>query len=86
MNDETFNLEDDNIISDDNANDNDNDNDNDNINNKEIIILDTYYIDKITAEVPYNQIHIGNWQSSCSMQDTSFWDNHFWNVFTQYSY
>ena len=72
MNDETFNLEATSIVSKEN--------------NKETIILDTYYTDKITAEVPYNQIHIGNWQSSCSMQDTSFWDNHFWNVFTQYSY
>jgi hypothetical protein len=72
MNDETFNLEATSIVS--------------KKDNKETIILDTYYTDKITAEVPYNQIHIGNWKSSCSMQDTSFWDNHFWNVFTQYSY
>jgi len=72
MNDETFNLEATSIVSKEN--------------NKETIIIDTYYTDKITAEVPYNQIHIGNWQSSCSMQDTSFWDNHFCNVFTQYSY
>ena len=52
----------------------------------ETILLDSYYSDKITADIPYNQIHIGNWHSSCSMQDTSIWDNHFQNVFMQYSY
>ena len=77
MNDETFNLGNENIIS------------NLNTNNMELILLDTYFTDKITAYVPTNQIHLGNWHPSCSMQDSSiwnFWDNHFQNVFYQYSY
>jgi hypothetical protein len=52
----------------------------------ETILLDSYYSDKITYKVPYNQIHLGNWKSSCSMEDINLWDNHFQNMFTQYAY
>lgn len=76
MNDETFNLEEDNIIS-------------SNAETKDLILLDTYYTDKITAEIPSNQIHIGNWKLSYPMLNNTywdFWDYHFQNVFYQYSY
>ena len=52
----------------------------------ETILLDSYYSDKITAYVPSNQIHLGNWTPSCAIEDTSFWDNHFQNILTQYAY
>ena len=34
----------------------------------ETILLDSYYSSKLTANLPYNQIHLGNWMSSCSME------------------
>ena len=77
MNDETFNLENENGIFDTATS------------NMELILLDTYFTDKITANIPSNQIHLAIWHPSCSIQDSSiwnFWDNHFQNVFYQYSY
>jgi hypothetical protein len=52
----------------------------------ETILLDSYYSGKLTANLPYNQIHLGNWRSSCAMEECNYWDKHFKNVFTQYSY
>lgn len=80
MNDETFNDE----FSNNEATNQEATNNKETTN--ETILLDSYYSDKITAKVPYNQMHLGNWKSSCSMEDTSFWDNHFQNMFTQYAY
>jgi hypothetical protein len=53
------------------------------------ILLDSYYSDKLTADVPKNQIHLGNWNPSYAMEEFNYWnkwDSHFQNVFSQYSY
>ena len=52
----------------------------------ETILLDSYYSSKLTANLPYNQIHLENWKSSCAMEEYNYWDRHFKNVFAQYSY
>lgn len=57
-------------------------------NNYETILLDTYYTDMTTTTVQKNQIHLGNWKSSCaaeySTESSIYWDRHFRNIFTRY--
>jgi hypothetical protein len=64
----------------------------------ETVVLDSYFTDMITMQLPMNQIHLANWIPFYNLVDTSYpaypaypanpanyWDTHFHSVFTQYA-